>query len=222
VGTIIPLDPGTARADLAGALVLEDVDEFAARTAQEPFWLDAVDMPESFRTRVAMALGQARRDLEPGRPTEIVEALVTLADRHRLDLPERRALELDAEVMAAWPRDLWTRAYMVIWERWSWRRMPTVGDFRGPVADAIERRRRRYDLLATLEARLRARTRPQTVPECITALERAGPGVRQGWFQAALRCDPDLTAADRADLARWVWVVAPRIADVGLFGPTGH
>jgi hypothetical protein len=220
VGTIIPLDPDPERADLAGALVLEDVDEFAARTAQEPFWLDAVDMPESFRTRVAMALGQARRDLEPGQPTEIVEALVTLADRHRLDLPERRALELDAEVMAAWPRDLWTRAYMVIWERWSWRRMPTVGDFRGHLGDAIERRRRRYSLLSTLEVRLRARTKPESLPECIAALERAGPGVRQTWFQAAMRRDPSLTPANRTDLARWVPVVVPRIARVGILGPT--
>jgi hypothetical protein len=219
MGTVVPLDPSIARADLTGPSVLEDLDEFAARTAQEPFWLDALEMPESLRPRVAAALGQARRDLEPGRPTEIVEALVILADRHRLDLPERRALELDAEVMAAWPRDLWTRTYMVIWERWSWRRMPTVGDFRSPVADAIESRRRRYDLLATLETRLRARARPQTVPECITALERAGPGIRQGWFQAALRRDPNLTPADRADLPRWVRVVAPRIVGVGLFGP---
>jgi hypothetical protein len=220
VGTVVPLDPGTARADLAGPSVLEDLEEFAARTTQEPFWLDALERPEALRARVAAALGLARRDLEPGRPTEIVEALVTLADRHRLDLPERRALELDAEVMAAWPRDLWTYAYMAIWERWSWRRMPTVGDFRSPVADAIESRRRRYDLLTTLDARLRARTRPQTVPECITALERVGPGVRQRWFRAALRRDPKLTPADRADLPRWAQVVAPRLAKVGLFGPT--
>ena len=58
------------------------------------------------------------------------------------------------------------------------------------------------------------------MPDCIAALERTGPGVRQGWFQAALRRDPDLTLADRTDLARWVPVVAPRIARVGLFGPT--
>ena len=176
--------------------------------------------PTNFGGLDRLAVGLARRDLEPGPPTEIVEALVILADRHRLDLPERRALELDAEVMAAWPRDLWTCAYMAIWERWSWRRMPTVGDFRGPVAGAIEFRRQRYDLLATLDARLRARTRPQTVPECITALERVGPGVRQRWFRAALRRDPKLTPADRADLPRWAQVVAPRLANVGLFGPT--
>ena len=122
--------------------------------------------------------------------------------------------------MAAWPRDLWTRAYRTVWERWSYRRMPTVGDFRGHLGDAIERRRRRYDLLTTLEARLRARARPRSVPECIAALERAGPGVRQAWFKAAMRRDPGLTPADRGELARWVPAVAPRIAGVGLFGPT--
>jgi hypothetical protein len=57
------------------------------------------------------------------------------------------------------------------------------------------------------------------VLDCIAALERTGPGVRQGWFNAALRRDPTLTLADRADLTRWMPVVAPRIASVGLFGP---
>ena len=75
-------------------------------------------------------------------------------------------------------------------------------------------------MLTTLEAWLPARTKPGSLPECIAALERAGAGVRQGWFQAALRRDPDLTSADRADLARWMPVVAPRIGDVGLFGPS--
>ena len=43
--------------------------------------------------------------------------------------------------------------------------------------------------------------------------------VRQGWFKAALRRDAILTPADRANLARWVPAVAPRITAVGLFGP---
>jgi hypothetical protein len=67
----------------------------------------------------------------------------------------------------------------VVWERWSWRRMPTVGDFRSHIGDEIERRRRRYALLTTLEVRLRARARPRTLSECVAALERTGPGVRQ-------------------------------------------
>jgi hypothetical protein len=220
MGDVIALDPGTKPVIEVGSALQGNVDEVAAWTAGDPVWLDTLEITEPFRVALATALRQARRDLEPGRPTEIVEAVVTLADRHRLDLPDRRALELDAEIMAAWPRDLWMKAYMAVWERWSWRRMPTVGDFRGPVADAIERRRRRYDLLTTLEVRLRARTKPGSLPECITALERAGPGVRQTWFQAAMRRDPTLTPADRADLARWAPVVVPRIASVGLFGPT--
>jgi hypothetical protein len=222
MGEVIPFDPAAAPVGGAGPTLLEDVDAFAARTAREPFWLDATEIPAPFRAALAAAVAEARRDLEPGQPAEIVDALATLADRHRLDLPDRRALEMDAEVMAAWPRDLWLRAYRTIWERWSWRRMPTVGDFRGPIGDAIERRRRRYGLLTTLEVRLRARTRPGTVPDCIAALGRTGPGVRQTWFQAALRRDPTLTPADRTDLARWVPVVAPRIARVGLFGPTAE
>jgi hypothetical protein len=219
MGDVIPFDPGAAPPGVTIPTLHEDVDTFAARTASEPFWLDATEIPASFRAALAAAVAEARRELEPGRPAEIVDALATLADRHRLDLPDRRALEMDAEVMAAWPRDLWLRAYRTIWERWSYRRMPTVGDFRGYLGDAIERRRRRLDRLTTLEARLRARSRPETVPECIAALKQSGPGVRQGWFKAALRRDPTLTSANRADLARWVPVVAPRIAVVGLFGP---
>ena len=218
MGDVIPF--GAAPAGDAGSASLEDVDGFAARTAREPFWLDATEIPEPFRAALAAAVTEARRDLEPGRPDEIVDALVALANRHQFDLPDRRALEMDAEVMAAWPRDLWMRAYRTVWEHWSWRRMPTVGDFRGPIDDAIERRRERYDLLTTLEARLRARTRPGSPPECVEALRRAGPGVRQTWFQAALRRDPHLTPADYTNLARWVPVVASRIAGVGLFGPT--
>jgi hypothetical protein len=220
MGDVIPFGPGAASAGDAGLALLEDVEAFAARTAREPFWLDAAEIPEPFRAALRAALERARRDLEPGRPVEIVDALVALADRHGLDLLDRRALELDAEVMAAWPRDLWMRAYRAVWERWSWRRMPTVGDFRGHLGDAIERRRRRYSLLSTLEVRLRARTKPESLPECIAALEQAGPGVRQTWFQAAMRRDPTLTPANRTNLARWVPVVVPRIAHVGILGPT--
>jgi hypothetical protein len=35
-----------------------------------------------------------------------------------------------------------------------------------------------------------------------------------------MRRDPDLTPANRTDLARWVPVVVPRIARVGILGPT--
>ena len=220
MGGVIPFDSDAALAGDATAALPEDVDEVAARTARDPRWLDVLEIPATFRTTLTETIGRARRDLEPSRPEEVVKALMVLADRHRLDLPDARALEMDAETMAEWPRDLWTRAYRTVWERWSYRRMPTVGDFRSHLGDAIERRRRRYDLLTTLEAQLRARTKPRTVPECIAALERAGPGVRQGWFKAAMRRDPDLTPADRTDLARWVPAVAPRIASIGLFGPT--
>jgi hypothetical protein len=213
--------PGGAVAPAARPTAMrERLEELAAWTWEDPQWLDTDAVPEPVRAALPAAVEQARRDLEPGRPADIVAALLTLADRHRLDLPDRRALELDAEVMAAWPRDLWRKAYLTVWEHWSWRRMPTVGDLRNVVGDVLEQRRQRYHRLVTLEARLRARSRPQSVVDCMAALERVGPGVRQTWFQAARRRDPELTAADSADLARWVPVVAGRIAAVGLFGRT--
>jgi hypothetical protein len=230
---------GTPEAGLNPA-DLEGLEALAERTHEDPRWLDTDAVPERLRAALPTAAAQARRNLDPSRPADIVAALVTLADRHRLDLPDRRALELDAEVMAAWPRDLWRKAYVSVWEHGSWRRMPTVGDFRSVVGDALEQRlsrkrglrwrrqakrsfaesRQRYDRLVTLEARLRARARPQSVADCVAALERAGPGVRQTWFQAAMRRNPQLTIGDAADLARWVPVVAARIAAVGLFGRT--
>jgi hypothetical protein len=109
MGDVIPF--GAAPAGDAGSASLEDVDDFAARTVREPFWLDATEIPEPFRTALAAAVTEARRDLEPGRPDEIVDALVALANRHQFDLPDRRALEMDAEVMAAWPRDLWRQQF---------------------------------------------------------------------------------------------------------------
>jgi hypothetical protein len=222
MGNVITITPGGTPAGAPeGGLdpaVVEQLGALAERTQDEPRWLDRDVVPDRLRALAPVAVEQARRDLEPSRPAKIVTALVQLAERHDLNVPDRRALELDAEIMAAWPRELWRRAYLVVWEEWVWPRLPTVGEFRRPIAEAIEQRRRRYDRLVTLEARLRARTKPQSVAECVAALERAGPGVRQTWFQAARRRDPQLTTGDAAELGRWVPLVAARMATVGLFG----
>jgi hypothetical protein len=218
MGDVITINSGGLPEGGLDPAVLERLHALAERTQEEPTWLDSDVVPDRLRALAPVAVEQARRDLEPSRPAEIVTALVQLAERHDLNVPDRRALELDAEIMAAWPRELWRRAYLVVWEEWVWPRLPTVGEFRRPIAEAIEQRRRRYDRLVTLEARLRARTKPQSVAECVAALERAGPGVRQTWFQAARRRDPQLTTGDAAELGRWVPLVAARMATVGLFG----
>jgi hypothetical protein len=67
MGDVIPFGPGAAPAGDADPALLEDVEAFAARTAREPFWLDAVEIPEPFRAALRAALERARRDLEPGR-----------------------------------------------------------------------------------------------------------------------------------------------------------
>jgi hypothetical protein len=140
MGDVLTITPGgTPEAGLNPA-DLEGLEALAERTHEDPRWLDTDAVPERLRAALPTAAAQARRNLDPSRPADIVAALVTLADRHRLDLPDRRALELDAEVMAAWPRDLWRKAYVSVWEHGSWRRMPTVGDFRSVVGDALEQR----------------------------------------------------------------------------------
>src|SRR5689334_3807871 len=124
------------------------MDALAKRTNEDPYWLDVDALPEGLCALVSRgtfspaadpdsggvatakgvpaAVEQARRVLAPGRPTE----------RHEINLPERRSLELDAELMAAWPQELWWRAYRLKWEEWTWPRLPTVGEFRGPIAGA--------------------------------------------------------------------------------------
>ena len=91
------------------------------------------------------AIGQARRDLAPGDPGEVLAALTTLASRRGFDLPDGLALELDIEVMAGWPRDLWRKAFRGIWERFAYRRI-----IEADLAD----RRSRLDRLKAIRLKL--------------------------------------------------------------------
>ena len=74
------------------------------------------DLPPDLAAALPEAIGEAQRDLAPGDPGEVLAALTTLASRRGFDLPDGLALELDIEVMANWPRDLWRGAFRGIWE----------------------------------------------------------------------------------------------------------
>jgi hypothetical protein len=101
-----------------------------------------------------MAVAQARRDLTPGDPGEILAGLTTLASRRGFPLPDGIALEMDVEVMATWPTDLWRKAFSGIWERFAYRRMPEVADFRRFIEADLAERKAKLDRLESLRLKL--------------------------------------------------------------------
>jgi hypothetical protein len=100
------------------------------------------------------AIEEARRDLAPGDPAEVLRALTTLAGRKNLPAPDDFALELDCEVMSAWPRDLWRRAFRSVWEDFAFRRFPEVGDFKRHIAAELGERQARLHRLESLRLKL--------------------------------------------------------------------
>ena len=101
------------------------------------------DMPAEVVDALPEALARARDDLAPGDPAEVLAAVTTLASRRGFPLPDDIALELDIEVMASWPRDLWRKAFRAVWEQFSYRRLPEPADFRRHIAADLEERRAR-------------------------------------------------------------------------------
>jgi hypothetical protein len=112
------------------------------------------DMPAEIVDRLPAAVAQARSDLAPGDTGEVLAALTTLASRRGFPLPDDIALEMDVEVMAGWPRDLWRKAFRAVWEQFAYRRLPEVADFRKYIVADLEERRSRLDRLESLRLKL--------------------------------------------------------------------
>jgi len=116
-------------------------------------------LPESVRQDLDAglpgAIEAARQELEPGDPAEVLAALKALADRKGFDLPAGIGLDLDIEVMSEWPRDLFRRAFRGVWENFTYRRMPEVGDFRAFIGEALTERQNRLARLESMRLRLR-------------------------------------------------------------------
>jgi hypothetical protein len=131
--------------------------------ARLPAWTDSwadepaihlPDMPAEIIDRLPACVAQARSDLAPGDAGEVLAALSTLASRRGFPLPDDIALEMDVEVMAGWPRDLWRKAFRAVWEQFAYRRLPEVADFRKHIAADLEERRGRLDRLESLRFKL--------------------------------------------------------------------
>jgi hypothetical protein len=204
-----------------GEAVRRDIEALAELSFERPELLAAAPPAPVLRDALPVLVAEARRACAPAEPAEIVNALLAFARRHRVDPPDETALELDAEIISGWPRDLWRRAFRTLWEGWTFRRMPTAGDFRAPIAADLDGRRQRLRELLTLHDRIGRRGhRPRGAADCVAALRAAGPGTRLGWYHAACRRDPALAGIPPAAVERWADAVAPRIAEVGLLGPT--
>jgi hypothetical protein len=112
------------------------------------------DIPAELIEALPAAIVQAREDLEPSDPGEVIAALNTLASRRGFPLPSGLALEMDVEVLASWPRDLWQKAFRGVWEGFAYRRMPEPADFKQYIASDLEERRLRLDQLESMRLRL--------------------------------------------------------------------
>jgi hypothetical protein len=109
------------------------------------------------------AIDEARAALTPNHPWEVLAGLQMIAERRNLCLPTGLSLEMDVEIMAEWPADLFRKALRGVWEHFKYARFPEVPDFREHIAkDLAERRKRLADLellakkLATLRSKVGA------------------------------------------------------------------
>lgn len=165
---------------------------------------------------------------------QIMLALCVFASRHGLPPPTDDALLLDAEAIASWPSHLWDKAYRALWQTWTYRRMPTVGDFRAVIASDLSVPASTpigapspmgSPAAAAQTARAPGDVRPETpmtVEDCVCALQSASataPGLLAKWWRAARSADPTLTQAEIGAIRRWAPLVAERISAVGLLGP---
>jgi hypothetical protein len=130
-----------------------------------------IHLPETVRDDLAeglpVALELARRDLKPGDPVEVLASLAALASRRGFEMPVGLALDLDVELMAEWPRDLFIKAFRGVWESFAYRRMPEVADFRAHIETDLTERRSRLAKLEEIRLRLETiRLREQWDADC--------------------------------------------------------
>ena len=153
-GTVVSLArPAHAHPALPSATRITRLLAWSESWADEPL-PHLPDIPPDLVAVLPVAVAQAQRDLTPGDPGEILAGLTTLASRRGFPLPDGVALEMDVEVMAAWPRDLWRKAFSGIWERFAYRRMPEVADFQRVIEADLAERKAKLNRLESLRLKL--------------------------------------------------------------------
>ena len=163
---VVPMPgPSTSLTSLS-ATQKRQVDAWSESWHDEP-GIHLPDPPDAVVAALPAAIAEARRSLAPGDPAEVLAALTTLAVRRGFAMPDDVALEMDVEILASWPRDLWRLAFRRIWENFAYRRMPEVADFRKTIEAEMAERQDRLARLETLRlkletARLRHRWNEET------------------------------------------------------------
>jgi hypothetical protein len=156
-----PVEPATiiATPGAASLSVSPNATALQRTIAYAESWYDepSILLPDrlyELEADLPVAIAEAKAALNPSQPSEVVEALQALATRRGYDLPEGIALEMDVEVLASWPRDLFVKAFHMIWERFAYRRLPEVADFHEHIKLAMSERRERLARLESLKLRL--------------------------------------------------------------------
>jgi hypothetical protein len=121
---------------------------------QDELGIHLPNLPVDLIEALPAAIDQARKDLTPGDAGEVLVALSTFASRRGFPLPEGPGLEMDVEALASWPRDLWRKSFRAVWEKFAYRRLPEVPDFRQHIEGDLAERRERLARLESLRLRL--------------------------------------------------------------------
>jgi hypothetical protein len=153
---IVPLPARTADTSpaLPSATTRQRLHAWSESCHDEPS-IHLPDLPDELIQALPAAIAAAERDLEPGDPAEVLSALTALGSRRGFALPEGPALEMDVEILASWPRDLWRLALRRIWEDFAYRRLPEVADFKKAIEAEWAERQARLAKLRSLQLRLR-------------------------------------------------------------------
>ena len=148
---IVQLRTQQAMTPSRSATLRQRIECWSESWAGEPA-ITLPDLPPELAEALPEAIEEAKREMAPGDPAEILVALTTMASRKGLPVPDDIALEMDVEILAAWPRDLWRRAFRAVWENFTYRRFPEVGDFRKHIAADLNERQAKLHHLESLFA----------------------------------------------------------------------
>ena len=150
---IVQLRPQAAPAVSVPPTVTRRLECWSDSLRDEPA-ISLPDLPHDLVEALPQAIEEAQAALVPNNPGEVLAALTTLIARKGFDLPDEFALEMDCEIIAAWPRDLWRTAFRSVWENFSYRRIPEVADFKKVIAAELEERQARLHRLESLRLKL--------------------------------------------------------------------
>ena len=156
-GQVVPFTKTSLPATSAPETLQLQVRAWIASWHDEPAYLIPATEAERAASVLPEVIRAAEAKLEPGDPAEVLAMLQVLATRRGLPLPDGLALDLDVEMMAAWPKDLFTKAFRGVWETFAYRRFPEVPDFHKHIASDIRDRREEVAKLRAMQRKLAVR-----------------------------------------------------------------